>query len=130
VRTPTIVGWIEQWYWKVPAFVIFTGAVVVPGAMPPVSQTSLFWVDVWVIESEFDQATVWPTVTVADGGLKDMAPFCPMTVIVMSAGGPLGAVGVELLLPQLPASRAPRTRANDVAPVLKNRFMIFFSKNK
>jgi hypothetical protein len=63
VTVPTIPGWIEQWYGKLPA----DGNVMLnvpPGAIAPEFQALLFATDVCVTESLFIHVTVPPTPTV------------------------------------------------------------------
>src|SRR5437899_8164218 len=77
-----------------PATVIAMGALVAPRTMVPVLKRPPSSVAVWISVSEFRQATVWPTFTVAAAGENDMPPMFPTTVITRSAVAVDGGVGV------------------------------------
>jgi hypothetical protein len=67
VTVPTIPGWIEQWYGKLPT----DGNVMLnvpPGAIPPEFQAPPFATEVCVIESLLVHVTVAPTDTVTGFG--------------------------------------------------------------
>jgi hypothetical protein len=104
VSVPTIVGWNEQWYEKLPAVFIVIGLLVAPGAMVPVSNADPSAVAVWGIVSPLCHATVCPTFSVAGFGENELLPFMPLMVIVIApvagleVGGSVagdGDVGME-----------------------------------
>src|SRR5271169_1038752 len=116
---------MEQWYESVPPSVIFSGAVVVPGATPPVPKAPTSAVAVWVIASALCQATVCPALIVADEGLKDMLPSTPRMLMMTSAppapppSPGAGVVGLE-------GDEYPHPTVNATAraiPTLKTRFI-------
>ena len=85
-----------HWYGRLPVAENVIGALVPPGAIPPVSKP--LPVAVWVIESALRQTTLCPTLTVAELGENDCEPAMPRIVIVTSITGVgVGAgVGVGL----------------------------------
>jgi hypothetical protein len=66
--------------------------LVPPGATIPVSK--LVPVAVWGMLSALCQLTVCPTFALAVVGENDMSPYCPLIVIVTSAGA--AGVGVGM----------------------------------
>jgi hypothetical protein len=88
VTVPTIPGWIEQWYGKVPA----DEKVILklpPGAITGELQAPPFAVDVCEIESLLVHVTVPPTGTAIGLGLKAV-------VVRTAAPGTIDAETVEL----------------------------------
>src|SRR5262245_61660718 len=107
-----------------PAVVMAMGELVAPRARVPVLKRLPSWVAVWKSVSEFRQATVCPTRTVASAGENDMLERSPTIVMTRSAVAVEAGVGVgarvgagaagadgELPPPPQLARSTPRSRA-------------------
>jgi hypothetical protein len=89
---------------------IAIAVLVLPLLMFPVLKVAPFAVAVWVIPAALCQDTVCPTVTVSGLGEKELAPFSPTMVIVLSAPPPPGFMGLLSFPPQLSPLRARMAR--------------------